>query len=186
MDQAVREARELLEKVTPLKRDCGRICASRCCRPLEGEETGMLLFPGEEEVYRDRPDWTLRETALGPMVLCPGRCEREERPLSCRLFPLLPCLTEDGEVRAAMDQRARAVCPLARQGKSALDPAFIEAVRVAGTILAAEEKQAAFLRNLSREQEELLALRRRWNRARTAGASASRTAHGMLKGEKDV
>ena len=49
MNEAVEQARALLETLTPLKRDCGRLCGARCCRSLEGEETGMVLFPGEEE-----------------------------------------------------------------------------------------------------------------------------------------
>ena len=44
MDAAVSAAREKLNQLTPLKKDCGRICGARCCRPLEGEETGMLLM----------------------------------------------------------------------------------------------------------------------------------------------
>ena len=60
MHDAVRAARELLRDVTPLKTDCGKVCGARCCRSLEGEETGMLLFPGEEEEYRNREGWSLR------------------------------------------------------------------------------------------------------------------------------
>jgi len=120
----------------------------------------MLLFPGEEEAYAGREGWTIRETAMGPMVICPGTCAREERPLACRLFPLLPVAGADGEVRAAVDLRAKAVCPLARQGKSAMDPDFTEAVREAGSLLAEDKEQAAFLRRLAEEQEELKRLRR--------------------------
>ena len=57
------------------------------------------------------------------------------------------------------DLRAKAVCPLARQGKSAMDPAFVDAVREAGEILAAEDEQAVFLDVLAEEQEELKRLR---------------------------
>ena len=42
MNDAFFLAREKLNHVTPLKRDCGRICGARCCRSCEGEETGML------------------------------------------------------------------------------------------------------------------------------------------------
>ena len=160
MDAAVAAAREKLKNVTPLKRDCGRVCGAACCRPLEGEETGMLLFPGEAEAYADREGWEIRHTARGDMVVCPGTCDREERPLSCRLFPLLPLIGNDGEIRVVTDLRARAVCPLARQGKSALDPAFIEAVREAGELLAQSEEQAMFLDVLEEEQEELKSLRK--------------------------
>ena len=61
-----------------------------------------------------------------------------------------------------MDQRARAVCPLARQGKEALDPAFIDAVREAGELLAQHEEQVRFLNRLREEQEELKKLRKKF------------------------
>ena len=162
MDAAVSAAREKLKNVTPLKRDCGRICGARCCRSLEGEETGMLLFPGEADAYAGKPGWKVRRTARGDLLLCSGTCDRAERPLSCRLFPLLPLIGDDGEIRVATDQRARAVCPLARQGKNAMDPAFVDAVREAGEILAAEDEQAVFLDVLAEEQEELKRLRAEW------------------------
>ena len=162
MDAAVSAAREKLKNVTPLKKDCGRVCGARCCRPLEGEETGMLLFPGEAEAYADREGWVVRHAAQGDIVVCPGTCDREERPLSCRLFPLLPLIGDDGNILVVTDLRAKAVCPLARQGKSALDPAFIEAVREAGELLAQSEEQAMFLDVLEAEQEELRELRKKF------------------------
>ena len=158
MDDALFSAREKLNHVTPLKRDCGRICGARCCRSCEGEETGMLLFPGEEGLYREKDGWRILDTESGKLVICPGKCDREERPLACRLFPLLPVI-RNGRVRAVTDQRARAVCPLARQGIRALDPEFTEAVREAGEALAAEEKQRRFLETLTAEQDELRQLR---------------------------
>lgn len=161
MEPVLTEAREKLKTVTPLKADCGRVCGARCCAPLGDEETGMLLFPGEAEAYTGKAGWKIRDTARGPMVVCPGTCERTERPLACRMFPLLPLLREDGTIRVAVDQRARAVCPLARQGKSAMDPDFISAVKAAGERLAEDGEQAAFLEELGEEQEELKELRRR-------------------------
>ena len=160
MDAAVSAAREKLKNVTPLKRDCGRVCGARCCRPLEGEETGMLLFPGEAEAYAGKPGWKIVNTARGDIVVCPGACDREERPLSCRLFPLLPVIGNDGTVRVITDRRAKAVCPLARQGKNAMDPDFIEAVREAGELLAKADEQALFLDLLADEQEQLKELRK--------------------------
>ena len=161
MDAAVSAAREKLKNVTPLKRDCGRVCGARCCRPLEGEETGMLLFPGEAEAYAGKAGFEVRKTARGDLLICSGTCDREDRPLSCRLFPLLPVIGDDGKVRAVTDLRAKAVCPLARQGKSAMDPAFADAVCEAGEILAAEDEQAVFLEMLEEEQIELKELRNR-------------------------
>ena len=158
MHDALEKARALLENVTPLKTDCGKVCGGRCCRPLEAEETGMLLFPGEEELYRGKAGWKLRETPAGVLAVCTGSCERGERPLSCRIFPLLPVI-RDGAVKVAADQRARAVCPLLRQGIRGTDPAFRDAVREAGRILAEDPEQREFLEMLTAEQDELKALR---------------------------
>ena len=159
MDAAVSAAREKLNRTTPLKKDCGRICGARCCRSLEGEETGMLLFPGEAEAYAGKAGWEVRKTARGDLLICSGTCDREERPLSCRMFPLLPLIGDSGEIRVVTDLRARAACPLARQGKTAMDPAFIDAVREAGEILAGSDEQAMFLELLAEEQSELKELR---------------------------
>ena len=162
MDAAVSAAREKLNQATPLKKDCGRICGARCCRSLEGVETGMLLFPGEAEAYAGKDGWEIRKTTRGDLLFCSGTCNREERPLSCRLFPLLPLIGDDRKIRVIPDQRAKPVCPLARQGKEALDPAFIDAVREAGELLAEHEEQAMFLDMLEEEQEELKELRKKF------------------------
>ena len=70
MPELLKKARDLLEELTPLKTDCGKVCGARCCRSLEGEETGMLLFPGEEEYYLEDPAWKLRETKSGIFFRC--------------------------------------------------------------------------------------------------------------------
>ncbi|MBP3720803.1 MAG: hypothetical protein J6J41_05685 [Clostridia bacterium] len=160
--EALVKARGLLAEVTPLKRDCGRICGKRCCSSLEGEETGMLLFPEEEDYYGELEGWRMLPAGRELLLICPGSCRREERPLACRMFPLLPIPTAEG-IAVRTDERARAVCPLARQGVKGMDPAFAEAVRQAGEILAGDEKQREFLNRLAEEQEELKALRKRLN-----------------------
>lgn len=155
MDQspALWEARAMLENLTPLKSDCGKRCGHACCQSPAEEEQGMLLFPGEADYYRNREGYRLVPCARGTLLICPGRCRREERPLSCRLFPLLPLIRQGGVI-PAMDRRGRSVCPLVRQGMEALDPAFVAAVARAGEVLLAEAEQAAFLRMLTAEQDE--------------------------------
>ena len=83
MEPVLSEAREKLKELTPLKADCGRVCGARCCAPLEGEETGMLLFPGEAEAYAGRsgiPPWdrsrSVREHATGRSARLPAGCFR--------------------------------------------------------------------------------------------------------------
>lgn len=148
-------ARELLESVTPLRQDCGRYCGGACCESDEDGQGGMLLFPEEEKLYDPLPERYIlrRDSAVaagGRLLICDGTCERTNRPLSCRLFPLLP--TPKG---ARMDRRAWAVCPLMESGKAGLDPAFVEAVKQAGRILYADPALAAFLNALHAYNERL-------------------------------
>ena len=162
MDGALFAARKILEEVTPLKADCGRVCDAACCASLEGEETGMLLFPGEEALCRQVPGGRIEETATGTLLLiCRGTCAREERPLSCRLFPLFP-EPEGEQIHVRMDARAGAVCPLAGMGLRALSPTFVEAVRQAGKALMGDPEQRVFLERLAAEQRELRALKTRF------------------------
>ena len=161
MTSCVDQARELLRDITPLRMDCGLVCGGACCRSLPGEQTGMLLFPGEEAHYQDKPGYTILRAPTGSLLVCRGSCDRADRPLSCRLFPLLPVLREDG-VRVAMDARARAACPLAAQGVRGLSEEFVEVVRGAGQLLARDGTQRAFLLRLTREQDDLRALQKRF------------------------
>lgn len=163
LPETIRQARAMLLDVTPLSSDCGQVCGGACCRSLPGETTGMLLFPGEEAYYADKPGYSVLPAAQGKLLVCSGRCERDDRPLSCRLFPLLPLLRPDG-VKVATDLRARVVCPLARQGKDALLPEFVEAVRAVGRLLAEDPLQRPFLQLLTDRQDELKALRRQFGR----------------------
>ena len=105
----------------------------------------------------------MTETDHGMLLICSGRCERADRPLSCRLMPLIPLIRPDG-VKVATDPRAKTVCPLAQQGKDALDPDFVSAVRQVGRILAEDETQRAFLVQLTKHQDELKALRNQFRR----------------------
>ena len=54
--EALLAARAVLEDVTPLKGDCGRVCGGACCEPDEDGKGGMLLFPGEETLYDPLPE----------------------------------------------------------------------------------------------------------------------------------
>ena len=153
--EAVLAARDLLETVTPLKSDCGRACGGACCQPDEDGQGGMLLFPGEETLYETLPEgFSIREDdGVLPglkLLTCGGFCERQNRPLSCRLFPMLPTRTG-----AKMDWRAWALCPLMESGKRGLNPAFVEAVKEAGKLLYNCPEHAAFLDAIHEFNERL-------------------------------
>lgn len=149
---AVLAARELLENLTPLKTDCGRLCQGACCRG--DEATGMLLFPGEEALYEGcafarvvPTDFSLGGTPA-QLLVCDGRCDRKNRPLACRLFPLFLKFREDQPPVLRMDARARAVCPLTDYGMKALDPAFRQAACRAYDLLLEDEVCAKYLKAL--------------------------------------
>ncbi len=149
---AVLAARELLQNLTPLKTDCGRLCQAACC---QGDEaTGMLLFPGEETLYDGCAfakvlllDYVLGGTQAR-LLVCKGRCERENRPLACRLFPLFLKFKEDGATKLRMDVRAKSVCPLTDYGIKSLDPEFKQAARRAYDLLLEDEACASYLKAL--------------------------------------
>ncbi|MEG0742259.1 MAG: hypothetical protein RR301_10585 [Clostridia bacterium] len=166
--KALEDARSLLEEVTPLKMNCGKLCGGACCQPDETNENGMLLFPFEEHFYsrpiegfavRLVPDDTLFRG--GKRLVCEGKCPRAERPLACRLFPLrIRLLTDDlGEhtqVLPELDPRAWCCCPLLEQGGlRAMSADFIDAVRRAGECLIANTSMLEALHNEQRLLDEM-------------------------------
>ena len=148
-------AYEALGDATPLKTDCGALCGAACCQPDEDGQGGVHLFPGEAALLRDC-NWVDRALpgSFAPVMLCAGTCERERRPLGCRIFPLTPVRGRDGAWTVRMDARARAMCPLARSGVRGLDPDFVRAVRRALRIIAEDPDGDAFLEKWRRLEEE--------------------------------
>jgi len=142
------QARKILETVTPLKTDCGRLCEGACCKADETGENGMLLFPFEDRFYRKpiegfayrlADDETVHKN--GKRLICEGVCLREHRPLACRIFPLRMRVicdrgSETNHVQAELDPRAWAVCPLLEEGGlRAMSDTFIHAVEEAGNLM---------------------------------------------------
>ena len=79
---AVLSARAALSDLTPLLTDCGRLCGFACCKG--DEQTGMLLFPGEEALcaLRIRPGHPRAFRAGGPpgASLCLQRHVQPRKP----------------------------------------------------------------------------------------------------------
>ena len=153
--EAVLEARRLLDNVTPLRRDCGRVCGAACCAPDEDGQGGMLLLPGEEALYDPLPEGfrLSRDGGVLPgltLLTCEGRCARGARPYACRVFPLTPVLTEKGELRVRVDPRAFAVCPLSEQGVRGMNPAFARAVLEGARVLCQFEPFRNYFEALNR------------------------------------
>lgn len=154
MANVLQQALALLEDVTPLDTDCGNVCGGRCCRP-SADSTGMLLLPGEETLLGDA-GFSITPADGGHLLICNGSCRRERRPFACRVFPLFPYVGEDGIVRAVYDPRSFRLCPLTRNcAHVRLRRDFVRAVRMAGTRLMRDPACAAFLREQSREIDDI-------------------------------
>ena len=149
---AVLSARAALSDLTPLLTDCGRLCGFACCKG--DEQTGMLLFPGEEALFAPcafgRVIPAHFELAGRPahLFVCNGTCSRENRPLACRLFPLFLHFKKDGSPHVQLDVRAKAVCPLCDYGVIGLRTEFVAAAKTAYAALMEDDECAAFLRAL--------------------------------------
>lgn len=144
----ISRAKEVLLPYTPLSADCGLVCGKACCKG--DEETGMLLFPGEDTVF------PVKEKDGTRLCVCEGKCDRSTRPLSCIIFPFFPYITEEGKIKAKIDIRGINVCPLVSHCEDVLfSKIFIRRVARAGRILAKDEECRKFLRETSREIDML-------------------------------
>lgn len=154
----------LFDNTTPLKFDCGKLCNSACC---QGDESGMYLFPGEDSVYRllncswakiEKSDFTYSyngKTKNVPLLVCKGSCDRYERPLACRIFPLTPYLDKDGKLQVIMDPRAKSVCPIAKElDMEALPEAFSNRVKKAFLPLMKNGEFREFMKTYSEYLDE--------------------------------
>lgn len=158
------KAWEYLENVTPLNTDCGALCGHACCRG--SDQDGMLLFPGEEAMYRDNDcgfcirdsHIALSDGTLVKLLVCRGRCDRKMRPLSCRIFPIIPQIDEEGYLNFVPDLRAVALCPLLYQAdRHAISPSFIDALYSAFEDLIEDDRVLQFIEILTRQNQAIAA-----------------------------
>lgn len=147
---------KLFDNSTPLPFDCGKLCKKACC---EGEDSGMYLFPGEQEVFKLlNPSWAkiqpsdFKYTHNGknyflPICFCNGECDRFQRPLACRIFPLTPILDKNGKLDIITDPRAKSVCPLSHtQSVSDYDRVFIKQIKNTFKLLMKNEQFKSFMK----------------------------------------
>ena len=117
----LRRAYALLEDVTPLKYDCGKLCAGACCKPdTVNTETkgGMSLLPYEDVLIGGADGFEVMDTQDGKVLICNGRCERIFRPFQCRIFPYYARIDAETEsISLRLDPRSVNVCPLALKKK---------------------------------------------------------------------
>ena len=146
---------------TPLIGDCGHLCGKACCKGIDGEITGMLLFPGESELLEDTKGFEIMESGLLladvpiKLLVCGGNCDRVKRPLMCRFFPLIPYVSIAGNPNLRMN-RFFGLCPLVRSGgKRQLKPAFLLAAKNAAKILLKDKLCIGMIHLLSRQADEM-------------------------------
>lgn len=140
---------------TPLCVDCGKLCGGACCESDDNEETGMYLFPGEEKLFINNPDFKIIDSEFfygkdcAKILICKGTCNRSERPLSCRIFPIIPYI-KGNDFDLIFDPRAKSVCPLLSLSDiNELDEVFIKKTKSVIKLLLKFEKTRAFLKALT-------------------------------------
>ena len=123
----------------------------------------MLLFPGEEVLYPAHalPEgWAVRDSEIHipersdpiRLLVCTGQCDRRIRPISCRIFPLLPFIDGDGGLRSDPDMRAFSMCPLlSTPDAPRIKPAFIKGVCTAFSLIIDEPGVRSLLAILTEE-----------------------------------
>ena len=122
----------MFDYVTPLKKDCGILCGGACCKDGPEEQKGMLLFPYEEKMLGNsgfeikESNWKY-DGKNAYILFCKGTCDRKYRPLACRIFPLVPVISDKDNIELIMNPLAKRMCPLARSIKPRqLEPDFIK------------------------------------------------------------
>lgn len=152
----------VLGNVTPLKVDCGQLCNGACCEVTD-DITGMYLFPGEEAMYKNMPEWAkIYDTDFScngkyiDLFTCNGTCDRRLRPLSCRIFPLVPYVKKGEKMEIRMDVRGRGMCPLATaMNVEDLDSEFVKKVTLAMKLCMTNPEVREFLYALSESLDEV-------------------------------
>ena len=141
----------LLRNVTPLDTDCGKICDGKCCKG--DDKTGMMLFPGEENLIDSDMEIIVNENG-DKFAVCNGSCDRKKRPLACRIYPLFPAIKYNNGIEyiePVFDSRAD--CPLL-MGDYKITRRFYKAVKRVGKYLLLNPETEKHYRNLSEEITE--------------------------------
>ncbi|MBQ4244523.1 MAG: hypothetical protein II702_06380 [Clostridia bacterium] len=160
-ERALKNAYALLKNTTPLENvNCGCLCSSACCG---GDENDcVFLFPYEDELVKGN-GFTICETEGNfgfPALSCNGECNRNFRPLGCRIFPLFPMiLPENGHEKIVVITDPRAsICPLTLEN-ARISPKFVRAVRRAGIYLMRDPENNGYMKRMTNELLEIIELR---------------------------
>ena len=90
------------------------------------------------------------------LFTCSGKCDRKLRPLSCRIFPLVPYAKQGGKLEILMDVRGRGMCPLATaMHKEDLSGEFVRKVTDTMKLCMAVRETREFIYALSDSLDEI-------------------------------
>lgn len=129
---------------TPLEADCGYLCDHACCKG--DAASGMELFPKEPSTL------PLIESDGIRLAVCGGSCDRNKRPLACRIFPFFPVVDEKGHVSVELDPRAMFLCPIAAHAEMvAFDKSFLRSLKKAGKLLITDPEIKEYMARISEE-----------------------------------
>lgn len=149
----IKSAYKILRDLTPLKSDCGRLCDKACCI----SDGIVLLFPGEYELLKHQ-DYKFSKVELDGfgevyLIMCSGICNRDYRPLSCRIFPLTLSFNK-GDISVKLDARGRHVCKLAHKSILSLDKEFLRAVKKVLIMLYRDDNISKYLDAISKIEDK--------------------------------
>ncbi len=147
-EQIIIKAYEYLNDVTPLNINCGSFCNSKCCKGNDND--GMLLFPGEKVLFDSNKNFVVYfdDTYNEFAVRCNGQCNRDERPLACRIFPYMIYKNKNSKTTVAPDIRAIGFCPLLDK-KYRINKKFLRALRITSKILNDDVEISLFLEKIT-------------------------------------
>ena len=163
----------MLDKVSPVSYDCGRLCNSICCsnETFADEDSYIYLLPGEMEylasvgcnipIVRQAAKDHFLPASWGRDVYlmnCPDGtgCDRRFRPIQCRTFPLAPHLKKKGVLELiSCDTDLPYVCPLIRDD-IALNDDFREATLEAWKLLIEDKAIRDLVKMDSKERRRRL------------------------------
>ncbi len=157
----IKRAYEYLDRVTPLKYDCGRLCGKACCKG-EGE---IWLLPNELKLFEAKDGFEIKHFEGEYNLKCTALCDKDRtvRPFCCRIFPYFPIVQKAGDrlkIRLICDPRGTSFCPMAR-GEVKCTPDFARAVRKAVRLLCTEKEYFEFFLRQGQVLDEILDFRQK-------------------------
>ena len=101
----------------------------------------------------EKTSLTLKKNEAGENVaVCDGVCDRNKRPLACRIFPFFPTIDGKGKIFVELDYRAVRLCPMVEHcDEIVFNKKFFSALKKVGKILAKDPVCREFLFNATAE-----------------------------------